>query len=152
MKAHFIDPRTLSPGSVMPAYAHLFEDGRGSDLVRYLKESGIQSTAALMQQQAQWVPSGTGEGHDAKASYARHCAVCHGADGAGDGPLSPVLAMRPPNLRAGPFLRTADLDNPRLAIARVIKFGVIGSDMPGHETLADGEILALAEMLAGWRR
>lgn len=151
LKAHFIDPRAFSPGSTMPSYAHLFEDGRGDDLVRYLRESGIHTMPALIQQQSNWTPAGTTAGHDASALYGRHCAVCHGAKGGGYGPLAQSLGVRPPNLHQGPFPRTGAAADPRLAIARVIKFGVIGSDMPGHETLADGEILALAELLAGWR-
>lgn len=151
LKAHFINPRALAPDSIMPSYAHLFEDGRGDDLVRYLKESGVGSMPALLGSQAEWKPAGKPEGTDARALYARHCAVCHGATGGGFGPLSPSLGVRPTNLREGPFIRTGVEGDPELAIARVIKFGVIGSDMPGHETLADGEILALAKLLAGWR-
>ncbi len=34
------------------------------------------------------------------ALYADHCAVCHGADAAGDGPLAPALALQPVDLTA----------------------------------------------------
>ncbi len=30
--------------------------------------------------------------------YARHCATCHGVDGAGNGPMAPVLIIQPSNL------------------------------------------------------
>lgn len=30
--------------------------------------------------------------------YMRHCATCHGVDGQGDGPMSPVLIPQPTNL------------------------------------------------------
>ena len=30
--------------------------------------------------------------------YARHCASCHGIDGSGDGPMSPVLLIQPSDL------------------------------------------------------
>ena len=37
---------------------------------------------------------------DARAHYADHCAVCHGADGRGDTPMGRGFAPRPPDLRA----------------------------------------------------
>jgi putative copper resistance protein D len=37
---------------------------------------------------------------EGKALFAAHCAVCHGAQGAGDGPAAAALQPRPPDLRA----------------------------------------------------
>jgi mono/diheme cytochrome c family protein len=34
-----------------------------------------------------------------EALYAQHCAVCHGADADGKGPLAPSLLLQPPSLR-----------------------------------------------------
>jgi mono/diheme cytochrome c family protein len=31
--------------------------------------------------------------------YEKHCAVCHGADAGGNGPLAPSLLLQPPSLR-----------------------------------------------------
>ncbi|WP_298861193.1 cytochrome c [uncultured Sulfitobacter sp.] len=31
--------------------------------------------------------------------YDQHCAVCHGAEARGDGPLAPALILQPPSLR-----------------------------------------------------
>lgn len=33
------------------------------------------------------------------ALYAQHCAVCHGLDARGKGPLAPALLLQPPSLR-----------------------------------------------------
>jgi mono/diheme cytochrome c family protein len=33
------------------------------------------------------------------ALYEQHCAVCHGADARGKGPLAPALLLQPPSLR-----------------------------------------------------
>lgn len=33
------------------------------------------------------------------ALYAQHCAVCHGQEGRGNGPLAPALLLQPPSLR-----------------------------------------------------
>jgi hypothetical protein len=59
--------------------------------------------------------------------------------------------MAPPNLRSGPFIRTREVDQPTIEIARVIKFGVVGSEMTGHETLSDSAIISLYKMLMQWR-
>lgn len=147
---HLIDPSALAPGSPMPSYAHLFDDRRGGDLVRYLRECGIESMPELMARQASWQPSGIASQHvDGGRLFARHCAVCHGDDGKGGGPLAKRLPIPPTNLREGPYLRSTD--GAQLTIARIIKFGVIGSHMPGHETLNDSEILALSDHIRAWR-
>ena len=142
LKLHFIDPRSLIPGSPMPSYAHLFDSGRGDDLVRYLKELGVEHTAELMQRAAAWQPASSvirsGEG---TKLFANHCAACHGVGGRGDGPLAGQLSRTPTDLVKGPFVRSSD----PLELARMIKFGIVGSDMAGHETMPDGEILALVE-------
>lgn len=44
----------------------------------------------------------SGQAQDAavgEALYAEHCAVCHGADADGGGPLGPALILQPPDLR-----------------------------------------------------
>lgn len=150
LKAHFINPRALSPLSVMPSYAHLFQDGRGDDLVSYLRQCGIESIPDLLARQAAWLPDRKNSvPADGKSLFARHCAVCHGDEGAGKGMLAGQLPIPPINLRDGPFLRTPD-GKPD-TIARIIKFGVIGSHMPGHETMGDGEILAITDYVRGIR-
>ena len=37
--------------------------------------------------------------YDGATLFARHCAACHGRDGAGDGPMAPHLATALPDLR-----------------------------------------------------
>jgi cytochrome c oxidase cbb3-type subunit 2 len=150
LKLHFMDPRALVPGSPMPSYAHLFESGKGDDLVRYLVESGVNQMPAIVQKASQWKPAGTG-GQDGKALFAAHCAACHGAFGGGHGPLSLNFARPPANLVAGPFAWTpAGVDLP-LRVARVVKFGLPGTDMPGHEVLADHQVLSLTDYVLGLR-
>jgi cytochrome c oxidase cbb3-type subunit 2 len=48
-------------------------------------------------------------------------------------------------LKAGPFVWTPAGDDLGLRVARVVKFGVPGTDMPGHEVLTDSEIQALTK-------
>ena len=152
LKAHFLDPRALVPGSTMPTFAHLFEDARGDDLIRFLQESGIHEMNSLIARQQAWVPAEGAAGGDGPGLFSTHCAACHGESGEGGGPLAGSLRIRPTDLRHGPFIRTGGANETPLQIARIIKFGVIGSDMPGHETLSDAEIVALADLLASWRQ
>jgi cytochrome c oxidase cbb3-type subunit 2 len=151
LKQHFIDPRAFAPDSPMPSYTHLFDDGRGEDLVRYLKESGVGATADVMARAAAWKPGPNSKQDDPKAGkalYAMHCVVCHGAGGHGDGPLSGHFVRPPANLVKGPFIWTAPGPDLELRVARAVKFGITGTDMPGHEVLADADVNALvAEVL-----
>ena len=148
LKQHFIGPRLLVPDSTMPSYAHLFKDGRGEDLVRYLKLSGVSATADVMARGAAWKPAGAVDGENGEVLFATHCAACHGAGGYGNGPLAGLFMRPPANLVKGPFIwTTAGPDQP-LRTARVIKFGIIATDMPGHEVLTDAQVSALvAEVL-----
>ena len=69
---------------------------------------------------------------------------CHGASGRGDGPLARRMSKPPANLVDGPFPWTPAGGDLETRVARVIKFGVPGSDMPGHEVMTDDQIIALA--------
>lgn len=151
MKVHFLNPRDLYPSSTMPSYAHLFDDGRGDDLVQYLKESGIDSTADLMAKSAAWKPADSLEKVDGKSLFSQYCVACHGAFGGGNGPLSWHFARPPANLTKGPFIWTAAGNDLDLQVSRVIKFGIPGTDMPGHETLPDAEVVALTKYVLGLR-
>lgn len=145
LKLHFIDPQSLVPGSAMPSYAHLFESGNGDDLIRYLKDSGVSKMGDVLTTSSRWTPHGTAAGHDGKALFDSHCAACHGPNGLGNGPLSLEFVRKPANLTQGPFVWTPAGDDLDLRIARVLKFGLVGTDMPGHEAFSDAQILALKD-------
>ncbi|WP_193214901.1 cbb3-type cytochrome c oxidase subunit II, partial [Luteolibacter marinus] len=144
LKLHFIRPRDLTPGSPMPSYAHLFDDRRGDDLVAFLRDVPADAALARGATTLTWTPADGLKIPDGAPIYNRHCAQCHGPVGHGDGPLATQLAKAPTDLDHGPFLwtpRGPDFDQ---RLARIIKFGIPGTDMPGHETLSDAEIVALA--------
>ena len=149
LKAHFIDPRALMPDSVMPSYAHLFQDARGDALVTYLKESGLIAMADVMKKANTWQPATTASSSDGPALFAKYCSMCHGPDGDGRGPLVGSAFTRPvPSLVSGPFAWTIAGENQQLRTARVIKFGIPGTDMAGHEVMRDDQVNALvAEVL-----
>tara|TARA_R110002110_G_scaffold77667_15_gene204051 strand:+ start:1416 stop:1811 length:396 start_codon:yes stop_codon:yes gene_type:complete len=54
----------------------------------------ILTTFCLMQGTAQAQDAATGKG-----LYDNHCAVCHGAEARGNGPMAPALLLQPPSLR-----------------------------------------------------
>jgi len=155
-RLHLIAPRSISPGSRMPAYSHLFRagDSRGDALVAYLGSLGAETLVERILQTRAWTPlldevgsaRATSLGHRA-TRFGQLCASCHGADGRGDGPMAASLSQRPPNFKNSawrhvqPGLPAADRE---LALARIIKFGVPGTMMAGHESLDDATVVALA--------
>lgn len=145
LKLHFINPQVFAPGSSMPSYAGLFETGRGDDLVRYLRDSGVSGMGKGLETSRRWQPAGSAAGADGKALFATHCAACHGPNGLGNGPVSLDLTRKPANLAAGPFIWTPAGEDLDLRVARTLKFGLTGTDMPGHEVLTDAQVLALTD-------
>jgi len=146
LKEHFMDPRLLVKGSAMPRYADLFEDGRGEDLIAWLTSDAGEALVWRMKQSSKWVPTGKADG-DGAALFSQHCAVCHGAEGRGDGVLAGKFSKPPANLVDGPFVWTKDAES----VARALKWGVPGTDMPGHELLDDAELQSLASWVMGLR-
>jgi cytochrome c oxidase cbb3-type subunit 2 len=150
LELHFLEPRSLSPGSRMPSYAHLFRDGRGDDLVAFLLDTDPAAFPQRRMQMESWNPQ-PGAGlppAEGLMLFLRHCAVCHGLEGHGDGELASRLSKPPPNLDLGPFVWTPDGPDLETRLARVVKFGIPGTDMPGHETLNDSQVATLAAYLA----
>lgn len=152
LKEHFQNPQAFSPGSPMPSYAHLFKDGKGDDLITYLQQSGIRHIPDLIEKSSIWSPSATTPSHDGRALFASQCAICHGAEGTGNGSISGKLPKPPADLVNGPFVWSPATDDQELKIARIVKFGIPGTDMPGHETLMDEQVLALRDYVLGLRR
>jgi mono/diheme cytochrome c family protein len=152
LRVHFLHPRLLVPGTAMPSYTALFANTRGEDLIAYLQSTGagwVRGSNA-----AEWCPAARSNETDraeAARLFARLCAACHGREGRGDGPLAGALSKPPVNLVNGPFVWSAGTEDLALRLARVIKFGIPGTDMAGHETLADAQIEELARLLVSFR-
>lgn len=73
--------------------------------------------------------------------FLQNCASCHGALGAGDGPLADFLTRLPPELSS--FAWQAERSDAQLA--KTIRSGIPGTAMPAERELADS---ALAKMVA----
>jgi cytochrome c oxidase cbb3-type subunit 2 len=153
LKAHFLDPHEVSGASIMPAYAFLFRDRRGDDLVAYLASLHQAGAEQHMEQERQWHPSAAaiaaanaGEG---QRTFQRFCATCHSPGGRTR--LQTDFKRLPTDLSVGPYQDVS----PRLApverinrLAQIVKFGIPGTDMPGHEYLSDNEVASVSLWLS----
>jgi cytochrome c oxidase cbb3-type subunit 2 len=157
-RLHLQDPRAVTPGSRMPAYAHLFagDAARGEALLDYLDSLGGETWDDHWQTARTWSPSDRAvAAPGASGLFVQWCATCHGADGQGRGALASRLPAPPRNLVANAWRfvdPAADTGTERLNLARTIKYGVPGTTMAGHEYLSDAEVLALADYIQGLRR
>jgi len=150
-RLHLIAPRTISPGSVMPTYAYLFGAGdqRGPDLLAYLSSLGSERLIERLDFVAHWQP---GE-HPIEAVapnsalFLRLCSACHGSAGRGDGVIAHLLETVPSDWAGSPKRRPASGEDELLFLCRLIKFGLPGTAMAGHEYLRDDEIAGLARVV-----
>jgi cytochrome c oxidase cbb3-type subunit 2 len=145
-RLHLENPRQISPGSRMPSYAHLFAPGdlRGPALLAYLASLGGATWEKRVEAIQAWRPAPSalaGSPSEQSHLYGQLCAQCHGANGAGDGPLASRLNPRPANLHQA-WARVNPADEVG-SLARTIKFGALGTAMAGHEYLSDQEVLSL---------
>ena len=150
-RLHLIDPRMISPGSVMPVYAHLFgpDDPRGPDLITYLSSLGSERLMERLDFVANWQPVGVHPEPVApnRELFLRLCSNCHGPAGRGDGVLAHQLEPSPPDWTQG-MRRVAAPGEDRLQfLYRLIKFGLPGTAMAGHEYLSDDEVVGLARVV-----
>ncbi len=154
LRMHFINPRDVSYDSIMPEYAYLFRDDRGEALLAYV--SSLNTTGSrkhLKQEVATWTPSDSQKPQwnnaEGQRLFANYCATCHVAGGRAREAWRSSFRRVPPDLASGPLPHLATAETPalrRLRIAKIIKFGIPGTDMAGHEYLPDDEV----EALAGW--
>jgi len=151
-KAHFSNPQQVSHASFMPSYAYLFERSvRGDDLIQYLSSLKSQDYARHIDLEQAWQPSAaeasaadSGEG---AALFSTYCATCHEGNGATRLRWRTGFKRLPPDLRTGPWIHVQTAASSRersLQLARIVKFGIPGTDMPGHEYLSDRSICSIS--------
>jgi cytochrome c oxidase cbb3-type subunit 2 len=159
-RLHLMRPQEVSPGSRMPSYAYLFQgaDDRGESLVAYLATLGSETLPARLQQAASWSPTAEAMAApfsrtDAQRQFGQRCASCHGTDGRGDGPLVVQLSLKPPDFLQDNWRHLLPNEPVRVvALARIIKFGVPGTVMAGHEYLDDSSVVQLARVVEAMHR
>jgi mono/diheme cytochrome c family protein len=157
LKAHFFNPLEVSHASFMPSYAHLFREpgelgnSRGDDLLAYLRSLEHKRTGDQLLLEQSWHPSSTavesGNAHDGARLFNAYCSTCHASNGRTRQRWKANFQRLPPDLGMGPFLYLPDSDSPAertMRLARMIKFGIPGTDMPGHEYLPDREIASIS--------
>ncbi len=149
LKIHLIDPAEVSGDSVMPSYAFLFRDPRGDDLVAYLISLGSSRAPQHQAAEQAWQPDPSALASDREGAilYGKLCATCHEPDGATHAQWHADFRKLPTNLLGGPFayLHPAhSVAERRIEIAHIVKFGIAGTDMPGHEYLSDRQITSLS--------
>ncbi len=152
LKMHLVEPRALIPGSFMPSYAYLFQSSRGNDLVSYLTTLGGGDITD--HQAAEKVPNpeqlSSVDSSGGKDLYKQYCATCHAADGATRVRWHDDFRRLPPAFPDGPWrYLPADPTDPRWSatLTRIIRFGIPGTDMAGHEYLPANQVAAIDEWL-----
>ena len=151
LKAHFYNPAEVSGASIMPSYAFLFRDQRGDDLVAYLASLHGEGAAQHLAEESLWQPPSDAV-RDADPQlgellFARDCATCHNAKGATRRAWQSSFKRLPADLTHGPYVHLSPVDSqPQriIRLAQIAKFGIPGTDMPGHEYLSDKQIASIS--------
>ena len=151
LKAHFHDPPEVSGASIMPSFALLFRDQRGDDLVAYLESLRGEGAQQHIAEEGHWQPSGAAmqaaDAAEGQQVYRRYCATCHDANGRTHLTWQSCFRRPPTDLVNGPFRHvpaTATRQGQLVRLEQIAKFGIPGTDMPGHEYLPDNEIASVS--------
>ena len=149
LRAHFFNPQEVSHASFMPSYACLFQNSsRGDDLIAYLASLKSQAYNEHIQAEQSWLATASTPNADEGAKlFNTYCSTCHEATGATRLTWETSFKRQPPNLTTGPwiYINGAESNEQRQDhLTRIIKFGISGTDMPGHEYLSDHDVSSIA--------
>ncbi|EDY82670.1 Cytochrome C oxidase, mono-heme subunit/FixO superfamily [Verrucomicrobiia bacterium DG1235] len=156
-RLHLMNPSQVSPGSRMPGYAYLFEadDPRGEALLDYLQCLATPNSGDWWSQVYSWDSKADGDLDRGRLLYRRLCVQCHGPEGRGDGVVAGELRSKPRDLQNDAFVFASPAENEEdhaKSLRRIVKYGVAGTSMPGHESLTDEEIESLVIFLGTFRK
>lgn len=152
LRAHFDDPQQVSHGSFMPSYKNLFQgSNRGSDLIAYLSSLKSPAYAQHIAVEQSWQPSARSV-EDANATegarlFREYCSTCHEREGQTRNEWRSSFKRLPPTPQDGVWMHDHAWETApqqRLVLARIIKFGLPGTDMPGHEYFSDQDVSDIA--------
>lgn len=151
LKAHFYAPAEVSGASIMPSFGFLFRDPRGGDLVAYLESLHGAGAQQHIAEENHWKPAEAAlykaDAAHGQQLYLRFCATCHSPEGRTRSAWQSDFKRVPTNLVNGPFhdLPTSGNEQDQLIrLEQIAKFGIPGTDMPGHEYLSDNEIASVS--------
>ena len=153
LRAHFFNPsRSATPPSCrrMRISSKAPMRQRGEDLIAYLSSFAERRAPQHQLQEAAWRPTAKAVG-EAKAENGARLSpttappatmrtVRRVDDGKRASKESLRISPRAPSSIAS--ISAPDAER-RLQLARIIKFGIAGTDMPGHEYLPDSEVVAI---------
>jgi cytochrome c oxidase cbb3-type subunit 2 len=91
------------------------------------------------------------DANDGERLYRLYCATCHSADGRTRQVWKPGFKRLPPDLALGPFFYlppSGPVAQRMDHLAEITKFGIPGTDMPGHEYLSDKDIASMSLWLS----
>ncbi|MDQ8202256.1 cbb3-type cytochrome c oxidase subunit II [Pelagicoccus sp. SDUM812003] len=157
-RLHLIKPAAVTPGSRMPSYGYLFEgeETKGEALLDYLQSLKGANEQAWLRHRENWTPAnttGSGSLERGRRLFAEYCAQCHGSQGDGTGDISSNFRPSPADLRGDGYRFAPKSLQPelrRLRLQRIVKYGILGTSMPGHEYLTDQQVVDLVELLTDW--
>ena len=115
----------------MPNWGEVFDDGQIDALIAYMKFLGTAKHGLL------------GDPERGADLYGKYCAVCHGEEGYGDGPMTKLIDLEPAD-------HTNSVTMDRLSNEELIAFILKGNDeyMPAWEGILDqDEIEALVSYI-----
>ena len=86
------------------------------------------------------MPAISGSVSQGKTLFLIYCAPCHGTSARGDGPLALHLADPSADLRRPGFHNVRPGEPLESALARIVRYGLAPTSMPGHEWLTDRQV------------
>lgn len=115
--AHFKNPRTTTPGSIMPPFGYLKEDELKAltayiqslgkkRLVKYERIYQPEELRKVLEKRKVDVNS-SAAANAGRGIYQQNCATCHGTHGLGNGPNAIAIAKKPANF-SRPFYKDYD--------------------------------------------
>jgi cbb3-type cytochrome oxidase cytochrome c subunit len=137
-KAHIKNPRSTSPGSIMPSFSYLSDDDLTA-LVAYLQSLG-RGRQPVSEPEVPWqykeiYEKAAKEGRipafeprfivNGQGVFNQNCAACHGLQGRGNGPNARDMIVKPANFTEPRFLTYSDAK----WFWRIME-GVPGTQMP----------------------
>ena len=150
LKAHVYVPRSQRhPHHARDGF--LFRDGRGDDLVAYLESLKGPGAQHLAAKKGWHLPSSAIAAANTREGgqiFQLHCELV-------TRPAAHAMEMSfkrmPPDLTVGPYfyLPRSDTSAQQMGhLAQIAKFGISGTDMPGHEYLPDQDVASLSLWLS----